>query len=211
MKIERIACGTANAYLLHGDTSSVLIDTGTKKYKDKVLKRCENANVKLILLTHGHFDHCHNAKYLRNKLKCLVGIAKEDIRLLNSNEKRDVFGKGIWSSFYAWASNCNIQRNNIDSIEADVILKNRMSLLRYGIDGEVIILSGHTMGSCGIMLSSGELFVGDAMQNIIYPSGTWCFENFEQSQKSINLIKTLNANKIFYGHGKVTVKKINID
>ena len=53
MKTERIACGMANAYLLHGDGGSILIDTGAEKYREKVAKACQNAGVRLILLTHG--------------------------------------------------------------------------------------------------------------------------------------------------------------
>lgn len=45
-----------------------------------------------------------------------------------------------------------------------------MSLLEYGVDGSVIALPGHTKGSTGIALSTGELFVGDAMQNINSPT-----------------------------------------
>lgn len=50
--------------------------------------------MKLVILTHGHFDHCQNASYLAKKLNCLVGIGREDVVLLENNEKRKVFGKG---------------------------------------------------------------------------------------------------------------------
>ena len=204
MKIEKIACGMANVYLLHGDNSGILIDTGAKNYKDKVLKQCQSANVKLIVLTHGHFDHCQNAAYLAGKLNCKVGIAQEDAPLLENNQKRKVFGKGIWGNFYANACNRNILSNEIEKVTSDVILENGMSLSGYGIDGKILKLPGHTTGSVGVLLSSGELFVGDAMQNIISPSATWCFEDYAQAQESVKLIRNLHAAKIFYGHGRMT-------
>ena len=37
MKIEKITCGIANAFLIHRDNGSILIDTGTKRYRKKVL------------------------------------------------------------------------------------------------------------------------------------------------------------------------------
>ena len=125
------------------------------------------------------------------KLNCFVGIGREDVLLLEKNEKRKLFGKGLWGSFYARASNCNIWKNNVESV----------SLLVYGVDGNVIRLQGHTKGSIGIALTSGELFVGDAMQNIIFPTTTWCFEDYQQAQESAKLIKSINAKKIYYGHG----------
>ena len=103
------------------------------------------------------------------KLNCFVGIGREDVLLLEKNEKRKLFGKGLWGSFYARASNCNIWKNNVESVSPNIILDAGMSLLEYGVDGNVIRLQGHTKGSIGIALTSGELFVGDAMQNIIFP------------------------------------------
>ena len=182
--IDTIVCGPVNAYLVHGNNASILIDTGTAKYKEKVWEACKNNNVKLIILTHGHFDHCQNAAYLAHKLNCLVGIARDDIDLVKNNQKRKVFGKGIWGKTYAYLSNRNIKKNEIHEIVPDVILENEMPLQVFGIDGKIIGLPGHTKGSIGVMLATGELLVGDAMQNIISPSTTWCFEDYEQSRES---------------------------
>lgn len=201
--VETIKCGIVNAYLVRGENASILIDTGTTKYKEKVLEACKNENIKLIILIHGHFDHCQNAAYLANKLNCLVGIAKEDIELIKSNHKRKVFGKSAWEKLYASLSNYNIKTNKIQEVCPDIILENGMTLLGYGVDGKIIALPGHTKGSIGVLLATGELLVGDAMQNIKTPSATWCFEDYEQSRKSKELILKIGS-KIFYGHGKST-------
>ena len=203
MKTERIACGTSNVYLLRGDSGSVLIDTGVEKFKDKVLRACQNANVKLILLTHGHFDHCQSAAYLARNLKCKTGIAGEDAALLEKNQKRKVYGKGIWGNFYAGAANRNIGQNEIEAVTPDVILEDGMSLAEYGVDARIIKLPGHTVGSVGVLCATGELFVGDAMQNIPFLSATWCYEDYEKAKESATLIRSMNAGKIFCGHGRV--------
>ncbi|WP_167957298.1 MBL fold metallo-hydrolase [Anaerosporobacter faecicola] len=204
MKTEIITCGTANAYLIRGEDRSILFDTGTRKYRDKVLAHCKDAKVNLIVLSHGHFDHCHNASYIARELGCSIGITKEDAELLENGRRRKVYGKGIWGKFYAWASNQNIGRNEIEQTKVDVLIENGMSLSQYGINGKVIALPGHTRGSVGIFLSSGEMFVGDAMQNIISPSETWCFENAEQARETVARIQSLNPKVIYYGHGKPT-------
>ena len=203
MKTEKIACGMANAYLLHGDNGSILIDTGASNYKDRVLKACQNANVKLILLTHGHFDHCQSAAYLARRLKCSVAIAGEDAALLAGNQKRRVYGRGIWGKLYANASNRNIEQNEIEAVAPDVILEDGMSLEEYGVCAKTVKLPGHTAGSMGVICSSGELFVGDAMQNILFLSAAWCFEDYEKTKESAERIWNMNAGKIFCGHGRV--------
>ena len=203
MKTERIACGMANAYLLHGDGGSILIDTGAEKYREKVAKASQNAGVRLILLTHGHFDHCQSAAYLTRRLKCSIGIAGEDAALLERNEKRKVYGKGIWGRFYADASNRNIEQNEIEAVTPDVILEDGMSLGEYGVDAKTVKLPGHTAGSVGVLCDTGELFVGDAMQNILFPSAAWCYEDYEKAKESAAIVRSMNAGKIFFGHGRV--------
>ena len=203
MKTERIACGMANAYLLHGDGGSILIDTGAEKYREKVAKACQNAGVRLILLTHGHFDHCQSAAYLTRRLKCSIEIAGEDAALLERNEKRKVYGKGIWGRFYADASNRNIEQNEIEAVTPDVILEDGMSLGEYGVDAKTVKLPGHTAGSVGVLCDTGELFVGDAMQNILFPSAAWCYEDYEKAKESAAIVRSMNAGKIFFGHGRV--------
>lgn len=207
MKIERITCGQANVFLIHGNNASILVDTGTKKYRQKVLECCQKANVKLIILTHGHFDHCQNARDLSKELHCLVGIGRADRPLLEENEKRKVYGKGLWGGFYAWASNHNILRNTIEKVSPDIVLETGASLREYGIEGSIVQLSGHTKGSIGLVLSTGELFVGDAMQNIVFPAATWCYEDYQPSKESAMLIKSMDVKKVYYGHGRMTEKR----
>lgn len=203
MKIETIRCGQSNVYLVHGENGkAVLIDTGTSGWRDKVLECCQEADVGLIILTHGHFDHCQSAAYLAGKLNCPVGIAEEDVPLLEVHQKRKVFGKGIWGRFYAWASNRNIRTNEIEAVAPGVILEEGMSLSEYGVDGNIVKLAGHTKGSIGVRLSTGELFVGDAMQNILFPAVTWCYEDEEQAGISARRIQNMDVTKLFFGHGR---------
>ena len=61
--IERIPAGTACCWLLRGETGSVLIDTGMRN-AGQILRQVQDANVRLILLTHAHFDHITNASFL---------------------------------------------------------------------------------------------------------------------------------------------------
>lgn len=210
LRIETIACGQANVYLLKNDKTAMLIDTGTSAYRDKVLGRCQNANVRLIVLTHGHFDHCQNSAYLAHKLNCAVGIAEEDKELLTEHRKRKVFGKGAWGRFYAWASNHNIRTKNIEAVEPDIMLKDGMSLSEYGIDGKIIGLAGHTKGSIGVLLPSGELFVGDAMQNIFVPAAALCYEDALQAKESYERIRKMNVAKLFFGHGRSIEENVKV-
>lgn len=201
-KIKYLKGGQANVYLICGLEGSILVDTGISRYREKIAHAGQEAEVKLIVLTHGHFDHCQNAAYLAEKLNCPVGIGKEDAALLYGGEKRKVYGKGIWGKIFAGVSNWSIRHNKIEPIKPEVLLEDGMSLAEYGIDGKVVSLPGHTKGSIGLLLKSGELFVGDAMQNNFSPSVMWCYEERESALRSVEAVRMMKAEKIYYGHGR---------
>ncbi len=201
-QITILSYGSANAYLVSGRTGSILIDTGTEQYRDKILEGCRKQSVKLIVLTHGHFDHCQNAAYLAEALGCPVGIGEADAALLEQGVKRKVYGRGIWGGIYAAASNWNIVHKKMTYLKPEVILQPDMPLSGYGVDGRVIALPGHTAGHVGVLLDSGYLFAGDAMQNIGKPALTWCCEDYESAVASVRRIEALGAAGIYYGHGK---------
>jgi len=65
--------GGVNCYLIETDTGYILIDTGGSNKRTDLEKELESAgcqpgNLKLIVLTHGDFDHTGNAAYLRKKI-----------------------------------------------------------------------------------------------------------------------------------------------
>ena len=72
-----------NCYLVRTPDGFVLIDTGRNNKRDTIEKELEGAgcrpgDLKLIILTHGDFDHCGNASYLRNKFGSKIAMHKDD-------------------------------------------------------------------------------------------------------------------------------------
>ncbi len=67
--LVRIATGVSNAYLVGSRKRWVLVDSGTRGYRDKIIAAAERAfgqknRPKGIVLTHGHFDHAGSAQEL---------------------------------------------------------------------------------------------------------------------------------------------------
>ena len=63
-EIHRIKCGNGNCYIVENGTDGVLVDTGKKEFVNQIIEKCKVYHVKLILLTHAHFDHAENAALL---------------------------------------------------------------------------------------------------------------------------------------------------
>ena len=49
-RIERIKCGNGNCFLIRGDSSGILIDTGRTKYRQKILEACKDVE---FILSHS--------------------------------------------------------------------------------------------------------------------------------------------------------------
>lgn len=190
----------AHAYLLRDGNASVLVDTGTRKQAEETLAACHHMAVRLILLTHAHFDHCQNAAYFAGELGCPVAVSREDAPLL-AGEKRSVCGEGLWGRGFAWVSNYSIRKEEIPAVKPQVLLEDGMALAPYGIGGKVVALPGHTAGSVGVLLDSGELLAGDAVSGFFKPGPAWCYEDKAQMEESLEKIKALRPCKIYMGHG----------
>ena len=168
VKIHRIASGNVNCYIVADNDKAILIDTGRKKYCEKILERCKKFHVNLIVLTHGHMDHCQNAAYLAEALHIPIAINKMD---------------------------------SLELFDPIIYLKNGDDLSEYGIAAKVVELPGHTKGSIGIEIED-NLFVGDALMNIFYPTVSMLHVDEQEMISSAKYISELGEKTIYFGHGK---------
>lgn len=82
-------------FIIDKDTNQgIIIDPGSES--NKILKKIKENNweIKLILLTHGHFDHIGAAMELKEKLECDIVIHKEGKEYLENSKRNlsSVFG-----------------------------------------------------------------------------------------------------------------------
>ena len=79
--------GSVNCYLVKTNTGFILVDTGSSnkcRELDRKLEQsgCNSGNLKLIILTHGDFDHTGNASYIKKKHNLIIGDqSAEDIKI----------------------------------------------------------------------------------------------------------------------------------
>lgn len=201
-KIQLISCGNVNCYLVTQNNTSILVDTGREKDRDKILKLCEAANVKLIVLTHGHIDHIQNAAYLSQKLNTPIAISREDSNLTKDNMLEPLSAKGLLGKLVLKASIRSFKKDKVEPFTAKVFLKEGDMLTDFGIQAKVVNLAGHTKGSIGLDMAEKFLIVGDALMNMVYPTVTMLYGNRENMLKSADKISSIGERTIYFGHGK---------
>lgn len=177
-----------NNFLLIDEESkeAVLIDcTQQDSDIEKVLAE-NNAKLKFILLTHGHFDHVLGVNYFRNKYNCQVLLHEADKELV---ERMPEFARNFGLP--------PAETQTIDEFvkDGDVIKLGQNEI-------KVIHTPGHTQG-CVCYLVNDDLFSGDTLfyecvGRTDLPGG-----NFKQIISSIKeKLFVLDDNlKVYPGHG----------
>jgi glyoxylase-like metal-dependent hydrolase (beta-lactamase superfamily II) len=194
VKIETLRFGFFNCYLLTGENGSILVDTVKPKSRGQLLAKIKDKNIRLILLTHGHLDHVGNAGYLADKLGVPVAMSESDFPIINSTKPElntDVFVAKVIRIFLKLEA----KRNKVEAFDP-VFIKEGDSLIDYGVDAKIIALPGHTRGSIGVLLASGDFISGDATMNAFYVDKA-------EMMASANKILSMDVRKIYPGHGKV--------
>lgn len=201
VKIHRIASGNVNCYIVADNDNAILIDTGRKKYREKILEKCKEFHVSLIVLTHGHMDHCQNAAYLANALHIPIAMNKKDMDLIPDNRKQYLLAKTLLGKIVLSVSLSSFEKDSLEVFEPILYLKNGDDLSEYGIAAKVVELPGHTKGSIGIEIED-NLFVGDALMNMFYPTVSMLYVDEQEMLSSAKHISELGDKTIYFGHGK---------
>ena len=201
VKIHRIASGNVNCYIVADNDNAILIDTGRKKYREKILEKCKEFHVSLIVLTHGHMDHCQNAAYLANALHIPIAMNKKDMDLIPDNRKQYLLAKTLLGKIVLSVSLSSFEKDSLKVFEPILYLKNGDDLSEYGIAAKVVELPGHTKGSIGIEIED-NLFAGDALMNMFYPTVSMLYVDEQEMISSAKYISELGEKTIYFGHGK---------
>ncbi len=197
--------GYVNCYLLQVENGFILIDTGASNKRKELEHAIENAgckpgDLKLILITHGDFDHTGNAAYLRTKYSVQIGMHASDSAMA---EHGDMF-------YNRKAPNKLIQMliptlfgfGKAKRFKPDLLLEEGFDLSPYGLDAKVLSLPGHSRGSIGIFTDVGELFCGDLLENVKLPGLNSIMDEVEIGQASLEKLAGLGIKTIYPGHGK---------
>lgn len=193
-----VAC---NCYLLKNADYFLLIDTGKGKRTllEKELKasKCSARKLKLIILTHGDFDHTGNCVYLRKKFRTKIAMHQDDAGMV---EKGDMFYNRKTGAFLTRLL-VNVLFG-IKRFKPDITFVNEFDLKKYGFDAKAIHLPGHSKGSIGILTGDGDLFCGDLFANHQKPSLSAIIDDIDTAMASVKKLYGYNIKTVYPGHGK---------
>ena len=205
--IKTIELTFVNAFLVRVNEGFILIDTGLSMHWGKldselVSAGCLPDKLKLIILTHGDFDHTGNCVRLQEKYKCRIAMHKDDSFMVENGLSLKRKTRTLQAMLYSLIRKLFRKKFAFDKFMPDIYLTDGQNLNEYGFDAKVVHIPGHTKGSIGILTGDGDLFAGDTFTNRRKPEVANYIENNLDLENSINRLKKMNIKMIYPGHGK---------
>ena len=193
-----------NSYLIKTNTGYILIDTGyptNRKDLDKQLADagCTPRNLKLILITHGHFDHTGNCAFLRQKYGVPIAMHKGDLQMVETGDM--FYNKNIIMRAFGKILFFLLLRGTFQKFTPDILIEDKHDLTTYGLEAKIIHIPGHSKGSIGILTTDNNFICGDLLTNIKKPQKNTLIDSQEELDASMEQIKNLKIVMIYPGHG----------
>ncbi len=144
-----------NTYILWNGTGSeaAIVDPGMMAGNERAaiddFVAKNELKVKMVLMTHLHFDHAASARYVADK----YGVA-----VYASSADRDL-GKALPSQMRMFGMGADMS-----PLDIDVLIDENYALSLNGEEIKILETPGHTQGSVAFYLpDSGVVFVGDTL------------------------------------------------
>ena len=204
---EKAGDAPISVYVVRGVNGDMLIDSGFATTYKSIVKWVEENqfNITDIFITHAHPDHDWNVAKLKNKYNARVWINEKDKTLIRNFQSQKQIPtvkkyrfRVKWISFWTktpFFTSKEYFPEIVISSEGCEVLK------RYGYDGEIVFLPGHTLGSMGIKTDE-VLYCGDAYavingQPMLPPHGT----DIDMMNESVSKIREICPKYLACGHG----------
>ena len=190
MRIHELKYSNTNTYLIVGERTKILFDTG---WAGTFPAFCQSMgelgipvqDIDYILISHFHPDHMGIAQDIAD-LGATIVIA--DVQQAYVHAADEVLMRDAKASF---------RPIDDDAVQVLPVAESRGWLHGLGIEGEILHTPGHSDDSISLMLDSGELFVGDLnpLYELDLHRGTTIGESWDK-------LFALKPTKVYYGHAK---------
>lgn len=143
-----------NCYLLHAPGGAILFDAPDGACDWLVARGVE---LKLLLLTHGHFDHVPDLAKIKRRFHCPIGCHPETAPMISEAGFFRDFGFAL----------------EIEPVPPDFLIEATPSRDFLGLEMEVLEVPGHCPGSLCFYSHKDELLIGG---DVLFAGGVGRFD-----------------------------------
>ena len=211
INVHPIDLGFAQSYVIQSE-EVILIDCGPPGRANDILKGIERLSIepeeiRLIVLTHGHWDHIGSASAIKEITGADIALHQQEKDWLEKSLKSLPPGATAWGRILIGMMALFMPLVHIPAANVDIVLGDEgLSLAEYGVAGSVIHTPGHSSGSVSVLLETGDALVGDLAMNtppLRFSPGFPIFaEDMQTVKGSWRQLLDEGAETVYPGHGK---------
>jgi glyoxylase-like metal-dependent hydrolase (beta-lactamase superfamily II) len=211
VKIYPIKMMFDTIYSIRGE-GVILIDGGDPNTIGNLKHGLDKASInpeqiKLALLTHGHWDHIGCAKEIQALTRARVLLHQKDMHFLDEVHPSQPPGFTLWGKIIIEMLKLYTSNMHIPSFEVDIVAEDdEISLVEFGVPGRVVYTPGHSWGSVSVLLDGGQVFVGDLAMNMfpmrLSPGLPIFGDDMQTIKRSWRKLIDMGAKTVFPAHGK---------
>lgn len=203
MRIHSIPAGFGLSFLLEYPHGLYLIDSGSPGRQAEVLgmmKSLGRDDLKLIWITHAHYDHYGSAAALRERTGAPIGVHPAD-------EESMLHGRsplGAWRGRGAVLILANALLARLwpmTPTRPDFLLEDGGTLERFGLEASILHTPGHTPGHTCVLLDDSTAFAADLLARIPRPRlQDLLATDWSHLPASLARLQAAQPERIFTGH-----------
>lgn len=200
--VHRIPVFGSNCFILETDSSLMMIDAGYPGGEKKILPvvRKLEKPLRLIVLTHGHFDHYGSAVAVREQTGACIAVHYLDSAAVcrGTTPIDSVKGFGVVGKMLLPLAEHLFKP---PAVCPDITLHDGDSLDRYGVRADVIHTPGHTIGSISILVQDSIVFVGDLLTVApLFGTQKLFAQSWNAIDVSVEKLLRYRFEKVYIGH-----------
>ncbi len=196
-------CGFGLGFLVETPGGLFLIDCGSPGQEMKVLEKMHElgrSDLKLIWITHAHYDHYGSAAVLRELTGAQIGVHPADAGDLAAGKSRLGTPRKYGFAYMAIQPLVNTAWR-LKSISPDFTLEDGESLERFGLNATIFYTPGHTPGHTSVVLEEGITFAGDLIGGFPRPAlQSLLATDWHQLPASLAHLQDADPEWVYSGH-----------
>jgi len=209
-KYIKIKMGIANSYLIKGNSGYILVDAGVEGTFERLKAKMKEyhikySDIKLIIITHVHYDHVGNLQIIKKKTQAPVLVHVEEAELLKKGESYLPGGNSLLGGLGIKIMGLiKGKQSSFKPVKADIEIRDYYDIRGFGFEGEVIHTPGHSAGSICLIIENRHCFVGDTMFSFVpFTINPPFADDAQKLYRSWEKIAKSNCQIFYPGHGYI--------